>query len=126
MPEAEFVKSHNASSYVDLLQCCREGVGVGPEWARECEDLDITLLVWGPGKQIAPHINDEVDVVLIGIEGQGEVTVNAQVYMMRPGAALLIPKGAERAIQAAVDCEKFCYVSLHKRRRKLIPGVVKR
>jgi len=107
--------------WADLLQCCRDPAHSGVQWAHECEDLDMTLLSWAPGKRIEAHINTEVDVVLIGIEGQGEVRVNGETHEMRGGVALLIPKGAERAIQATT--ERFSYLSLHKRRRRLMPPV---
>jgi len=119
--ETTSASMQDAGVWVDLLKSCRDPAHSGVQWAHECEDLDMTLLSWAPGKRIEAHVNSEVDVVLIGIEGQGEVTVNGETHEMRGGVALLIPKGAERAIQATA--ERFSYLSLHKRRRRLMPSI---
>ncbi len=95
--------------------------GNGPQWSYESVDLDLTLLSWTAEQQIAPHVNDEVDVLLIAVAGTGDVTVNAEVHRLSAGQALLIPKGAERAIQSAT--ERFSYLSVHRRRRGLWPTV---
>lgn len=104
--------------WVDLLERCGASHS-GPQWAHECEDLDLTLLSWEKGKRIEAHVNNEVDGVLIGVEGTGVVTVNGEAHEMRPGVALLIPKGCERAIEST--SQRFSYLSLHRRRRGLMP-----
>lgn len=91
----------------------------GPQWSHESEDLDMTLLSWEQGRRIAPHINSEVDVVWICLEGTGRATVNAEVHEMRPGMLLLIPKGSERGVEST--SERFCYLSFHRRRLGLRP-----
>jgi uncharacterized protein (DUF2249 family)/mannose-6-phosphate isomerase-like protein (cupin superfamily) len=91
----------------------------GPQWAHECEDLDLTLLSWEKGKRIEPHVNSEVDGVLIGVEGTGVVTVNGEAHEMRAHVVLLIPKGCERSIEST--SERFSYLSVHRRRRGLMP-----
>lgn len=91
----------------------------GPQLGHESEDLNLTLLSWKAGEGVAPHVNTEVDVVLIAVDGEGEVTVGAEVFALRAGQALLIPKGCERAIRCAG--ERFSYLSVHKRRRGLMP-----
>jgi uncharacterized protein (DUF2249 family)/quercetin dioxygenase-like cupin family protein len=104
--------------WVDLLAASHGTEHSGPQWAHECEDLDMTLLSWKNGRRIEPHINSEVDVVMIGIEGTGVVTVNGDMHEMRSGVALLVPKGAERAIEGT--SERFSYLSVHRRRRGLV------
>jgi quercetin dioxygenase-like cupin family protein len=101
--------------WVDLLEACHATTHSGPQWAHECEDLDMTLLTWKEGRRIEAHVNSEVDVVMIGLEGAGVVTVNGEPHEMRSGAALLIPKGCKRAVEAT--SERFSYLSVHRRRR---------
>jgi quercetin dioxygenase-like cupin family protein len=86
----------------------------GPQWSRETDDLDMTLLSWRRGKTIAAHVNREVDVLVVAIEGEGDVTVDGAVHRLRAGQALLIPKGAERGF--AATAASFGYLSIHKRR----------
>ena len=104
---------------VDLLEKCGAASHSGPQWAHESEDLDATLLSWENGRRIEAHVNNEVDVVMIGVEGEGRVAVNGEINEVRPGVALLIPKGCERAIESA--SQRFSYLSVHRRRRGLMP-----
>lgn len=104
--------------WVDLLEACHETAYSGPQWAHECEDLDMTLLSWKDGRRIEAHVNNEVDVIMLGVEGSGAVTVDGAVQEMRPGVALLIPKGCERAVEGT--SERFSYLSVHRRRRGIV------
>ena len=106
---------------VDLARLIADGGGNGPQWSYESADLDLTLLSWTSDQQVAPHVNDEVDVLLIAVAGTGEVAVHAEVHRLSAGQALLIPKGAERAIRCTA--ERFSYLSVHRRRRGLWPTV---
>ncbi len=103
---------------VNLLEACRAAHS-GPQWAHECDDLDMTLLSWESGRRIETHVNNEVDVVCLGVEGSGIVTVNGAAHEVRPGVLLLIPKGCERAVEST--SERFTYLSVHQRRRGLMP-----
>jgi mannose-6-phosphate isomerase-like protein (cupin superfamily) len=91
----------------------------GPLWGHETEDLDCTFLTWNGGHQIPPHVNDEVDVVMIVLAGQGEATVAGTIYPLSQGQTLVIPKSLERSITAL--SERFSYLNVHKRRRRLFP-----
>ena len=104
---------------VDLLERCAASSHSGPQWAHECEDLDVTLLSWERGRRIEAHVNHEVDGVLIGVEGEGVITVDGTAHDVRPGVLLLIPKGCERGIEST--SERFSYLSIHRRRRGLMP-----
>ena len=106
---------------IDLQSISGLAHGGGPQWGQESEDLNLTLLSWPARHVIAPHTNNEVDVVLIAVAGTGEVTVNNQTLQLGPGLALLIPKGAERSIRST--SERFSYLSVHRRRRGLMPTI---
>lgn len=102
----------------DMAALVRDAAHSGVQWSHESEDLDLTLLSWsGAQKGIDPHRNDEVDVVWIGVEGEGVVRVDGVAHDVRPGVALLIPKGSERSVERS--SERFGYLSLHRRRRGL-------
>lgn len=107
----------------DLTAFSNAAQGNGPVLGCALEDLNVTLLSWTANGQVAPHINNEVDVLLMGIEGTGEVTINSQVFMLAPGKMLLIAKGSERAARSTSD--KFSYLSVHRRRAGLMPTPVK-
>lgn len=121
LPVSQIASDAAPPLWVDLLEQASTVAQGGPQWSHECEDLDLTLLSWENGKSIAPHINDEVDGVLIGVLGTGVVTVNGQAHELRPGVVILIPKGCERAIQSTA--QRLSYLSVHRRRRGLMPTI---
>lgn len=104
---------------VDLLETLRNVSHSGPQWAHESEDLDATFLSWRAGESIAAHVNAEVDVVWIGVAGEGIATINGEEHALRAGVTFLIPKGCERAVEAGA--EGLSYLSVHRRRRGLMP-----
>lgn len=104
---------------VDLFEVAQAATSGGPQWSHESTDLDATLLSWGAGHRIAEHRNSEVDVMLIGVEGAGIVTVDGEPHPVSAGVALLIPKGCARALESA--SERWSYLSVHQRRRGLMP-----
>ena len=93
----------------------------GPQWGVASDDLNATLLSWPQGAGVAYHTNDEVDVVMICVEGEGTVGVDGADFSLQSGDALLIPKGCARSIQSSSPL--FRYFSVHKKRRGLMPVV---
>jgi quercetin dioxygenase-like cupin family protein len=69
---------------------------------------------------VAEHVNDEVDVLLVGIAGTGAVTVDETRHILSAGQVLLIPKGANRGILSV--SESFSYLTCHCRRAGLWPS----
>jgi mannose-6-phosphate isomerase-like protein (cupin superfamily) len=67
---------------------------------------------------VAAHVNDEVDVLLIVLEGAGHATIDARSFELRAGVVVAIPKSTTREIRAADDAE-LVYVTVHRAR----PGV---
>jgi len=98
---------------VDLTQLD----GEGPLWGLASTDLNATLLAWPPGHQVAEHVNDELDVLVVVLEGGGEVRVDGQEHFVSAGQALLIEKGAARSFTAGP--EGLRYLSVHRRRGPL-------
>jgi mannose-6-phosphate isomerase-like protein (cupin superfamily) len=106
---------------VDLLAAARRASGRGPCWSAETADLDVNLLVFGADEGVAEHVNHEVDVLLVGVAGTGTVELDGVGYAVRAGTAVLIPKGARRAIRGATA--GFVYLTCHRRRAPLRPAV---
>ena len=105
---------------VDLVAVARSVAGRGPAWTRRSEDLDANLLVFGAGEGVAEHVNAEVDVLLVGVAGEGVVAVDGRRLPLRAGQAILVPKGARRATLGRGD--RFAYLTCHRRRPSLRPS----
>lgn len=101
--------------WVDLNALSHEASQNGPQWGLASEDLNATLLWWDEAHTPAPHVNNEVDVFLLVVEGSGEVVVDGQAFPLTAGQAILLPKGTERTIRSATP--SFCYLNVHRRRR---------
>jgi quercetin dioxygenase-like cupin family protein len=96
----------------------------GPQVGCESEDLNATLLSWKSGEGTPGHVNTEVDVVIAVLEGAGEIIVDGAAFGLRAGQSLLIPKNCERQIRCVG--ERLSYLSVHKRRRGLMPTPIAR
>jgi quercetin dioxygenase-like cupin family protein len=91
--------------------------GAGPLWGIASADLNATLLAWRAGEGIAEHVNAELDVLLIVLEGDGVAVVSGDPHRLAPGHALLVEKGAPRSILAGPSGIR--YLSVHRRRAPL-------
>ena len=118
------MSAQNEALLIDLAAIGAGAQNSGPQWGHSCDDLNLTLLSWERGRTVAPHVNNEVEVVIVVVDGEGEAIVNGETFRLAPGQALLIPKGVERAIQGTSiqgTAERFSYLSVHRRRQGLMP-----
>ena len=90
------------------------GEGSGPLWGTATDDLNVTLLAWPAGHEVAEHVNDERDVLMVVVAGSATVQVDGAAAVLDAPAALVVPKGARRSIAAGPDGVR--YVSAHLRR----------
>ena len=105
--------THGTGLPVDLAA----GSGVGPLWAMASEDLNATLLAWPAGHEIAEHVNAELDVLVVVLEGSLTVAIDDEPHAVGAPGAILVPRGARRAIRAGGDGVR--YLSVHRRRGRL-------
>jgi quercetin dioxygenase-like cupin family protein len=90
---------------VDLLAVDRRGA-VGVVWSLpRGGDLDANLVHLAAGAELGAHVNKEVDVLLIGVNGAGSVTVDNARYELRAGTIVAVPKDTRRHIAAEATCE---------------------
>jgi mannose-6-phosphate isomerase-like protein (cupin superfamily) len=98
---------------VDLLG----GSGTGPLWGMASADLNATLLAWPPGHEVAEHVNGELDVLVVVVDGHGSAIIDGESHDLVAGSAILIPRGTRRRITA--DEVGLRYLSVHRRRGPL-------
>jgi len=85
---------------VDLASLAAGGNHPGALWRLDGEDLQANLVRLGQGDRIAPHRNDEVEVLVVVVQGRGELTLDGQVHQLAPMVVAHLPKGTVRAIAA--------------------------
>lgn len=88
-------------------------------WTGGSEDLHLNLVILDAGAAVEEHVNAEVDVLLVGIEGNGVVAIEGDRQALGPGHAVVIPKGRRRSI--AGGGARFAYLTCHRRRGGLWP-----
>ena len=67
----------------------REGV----IWTLEAsDDLNANLIHFGAGRGVGEHLNEEVDVIFVGVSGSGTVEVGGEEYVLGPGKLVFVPK----------------------------------
>jgi mannose-6-phosphate isomerase-like protein (cupin superfamily) len=91
--------------------------GHGPVWGVATEDLNATLLRWGPDEGVAEHVNAERDVLVVVIEGGGVMSIDGRDFELLPDRAVIVRKGARRSVRAGSDGLR--YLSVHLRREGL-------
>jgi quercetin dioxygenase-like cupin family protein len=84
-------------------------------------DLNVNLLAFTGSDGIDEHVNNEVDVLIVALDGAGVLTVDGEASIMSPGQLTIVPKGASRSIRAKGG--RFAYLTCHGRRRGLMPSV---
>lgn len=102
----------------DLIALPQDGHG-RPAWKHETGDLNLNLIVLDAGSAMSEHRNAEVDVLLIGVTGEGVVVVEGQEHELAPSRVVVIPKGTTRSIRC--DSGRCAYPSCHRRRAGLWP-----
>jgi len=104
---------------VDLRARARLNDGNRLVWSSQGEELSVNLVAFAAGDGVAEHVNDEVEVLLVGVAGEGIVAVDGRQLVLRAGYSLIIPKGTRRLTRAVTD--SFAYLTCHRRRAGLRP-----
>lgn len=87
----------------------------GTVWTLEgSEDLNANLVQFPSGSGVEAHVNEEVDVMMVGIDGHGTVTVDGRKHCLSAGDLVFIPKGVSRSIKGESD--GLAYLSVHRQR----------
>jgi quercetin dioxygenase-like cupin family protein len=108
----------------DLVALVRGSTERGLLWTHQSADLNVNLVALDAGQRVTESVNAEVDVLLVGVAGEGVVALDGQEVRLGAGRALVIPKGARRAIASAGG--RFAYLTCHRRRAGLWPTNVPR
>lgn len=107
---------------VELLGISATDPGTGVIWALGgSDDLNANLVRFAAGGGVGEHVNEEVDVLFVGVAGSGFVDVEGRKHVLSNGALVFVPKGARRSTHAA--SEGFSYLTVHRRRAPLRIGV---
>ncbi len=92
--------------------------GAGVVWTLEANSqLNANLVRFETGGGVGGHVNDEVDVIIVGVSGSGLVEVNGKEHPISNGVITFVPKGTRRSTRSTSD--DFAYLTVHRRRGPL-------
>ena len=93
----------------------------GVVWTLDAsDDLNANLVRFGIGRGVGEHVNDEVDVIFLGVSGSGFVGVNGEEHALSAGKLIFVPRDAWRSTRST--SEDFAYLTVHRRRGPLQIG----
>jgi quercetin dioxygenase-like cupin family protein len=108
--------------HVNLGEIAASATGrEGTIWTLEASrDLNANLVHFGAGAGVGEHVNDDVDVLIVGVSGVGLVGVDGEEHDLANGDVVFVPRGSTRYTRAV--SEDFAYLSVHRRRGPLRIG----
>ena len=87
---------------------------------KQGDDINANLVRFPAGSGVGEHVNEEIDVLVVGVSGTGLVQVDGCEHHLRAGTVVLVPKGARRSTKS--ESGDFAYLSVHRRRGPLQIG----
>jgi uncharacterized protein (DUF2249 family) len=81
-------------------------------------DLDSSIICLPPGTSIDAHAGPDLDVLLIVLDGAGQLTTELGELELRPRALVWLPRRSRRQFTAGPD--GLSYVTVHRRRQSLV------
>jgi quercetin dioxygenase-like cupin family protein len=109
------------TTIVDLYEELVTGEGAGVVWSLEQgDDINVNLVRFPAGRGVSEHVNEEVDVLVVGVSGAGLIEVNGYEHHVRAGTVAFVPKGARRSTRS--ESGDFAYLTVHRRRGPLQIG----
>jgi quercetin dioxygenase-like cupin family protein len=85
------------------------GERAGVIWTLDASsDLNANLMRLGTGQGVVEHVNDGVEVIVVGVAGSGIVRVDREEYALSAGTLMFIPKRARRStVSTSEDLESL-------------------
>jgi quercetin dioxygenase-like cupin family protein len=88
--------------------------GLGAQWSLRGErELEVNLVHIPADEGIADHFGS-VDVVVVGVAGEGTVSIEEQAYELRAGLLAFVPSGSTRSFRGGSS--GLTYLTIHRRR----------
>jgi quercetin dioxygenase-like cupin family protein len=107
----------------DALELSRETLevllrsgGEGACWSTKSDDLNVNVVAWSPGHGVDIHVNEGLDVLIVGLRGRGRIEIDRRKESLLAGSIFLIPRGVQRSIRAET---RLVYLTCHRRQSEV-------
>lgn len=81
-------------------------------------DLDSNIIRLQPGASIDAHVGPDLDVLLLVLDGTGQITTELDTLDLHPGALVWLPQRSRRQFTAGP--QGLGYLTVHQRRQSLV------
>ncbi|MCU0493664.1 MAG: cupin domain-containing protein [Chloroflexaceae bacterium] len=108
---------------VDVAEALREASYDGPIWSANCEQMNVNLMRLSSGQGVAEHVNADLDVLLVVLEGVGTITLDGEERSFEAGQVFVLPRGTRRGIQCRNG--PLVYITCHRQKGGLMPTVAR-
>jgi quercetin dioxygenase-like cupin family protein len=109
------------TTIVDLYEALAIGEEAGVVWSlKQGDEINLNLVRFPAGRGVSEHVNEELDVLIVGVSGSGLVEMNGYEHHLRAGTVAFVPKGARRSTRS--ESGDFAYLTVHRRRGPLQIG----
>ena len=106
----------------DLREVAAAATGQGAVWRlTDSPDLHANVVRLAPRSVIEPHYNPDLDVLFVGVAGEGTLEVDGRELRLGPGVLVVVPRNATRSVRAGEQA--LVWLSVHRRRPPLQPGL---
>jgi quercetin dioxygenase-like cupin family protein len=97
-----------------------DSAGVVWKLSEPGRQLDANVVRLGPGARVAPHVESDLDVLVLVLGGSGELAGGATAEPLAEGALAWLPHGALRSLTAGSG--GLTYLTVHRRRPGMTIG----
>lgn len=103
-----------------IVSDARDPAATGAVWKLQMRrrDLDSNIVRLQPETRIATHAGPDLDVLLIVLDGAGQLTTEIDTLDIQAGALAWLPRRSQRSFAAGPD--GLTYLTIHQRRQALV------
>lgn len=83
----------------------------------QARQLDANVIRLRPGAEVATHLEADLDVLLLVIDGWGHIELDGHRQHLPPASVAWMPRGVRRAVSSGPD--GLVYLTAHRRRQGL-------
>jgi mannose-6-phosphate isomerase-like protein (cupin superfamily) len=109
---------HASVASLAAVIAAEKPAGIAP-WTEATEDLHVNLIQLPRERPIAEHVNSEVDVLILVLEGRGEIMIDGETFALIQHDVTIVRKGTRRSLRAMST--SLSYITCHRHRGGIWP-----
>ena len=109
MPQ-NYIKNLETSKALNLAELVQYSPGqIVSRTLAQNKAVSLTLFAFSQGEEISTHASHG-DALITVLDGEGEITIGDQVFLLRSGESILMPADIPHAVKAVTDFKIYLTV----------------